>query len=224
MTPSQGPVSVRGTQRITDQKSRKQISGARAYAHDLTESARQAARTGDRPRRRDRRVMQVPQAAAPEQPVLIGERESQDSSWNASLKRSCAATCRTSSKNKKMVARPRLHDRGTKSAANSNASKPSSRKSSIHGEIICSSTSWHIRRRGSAEGAIDAANLLKPALGAANCAALGATTSPNTRMHVERRLLSPALPPCDVGEPTGDEHIASSAASSRNSKFITAHH
>ena len=59
---------------------------------------------------------------------------------------------------------------------------------------------------GSAEGAVDAANIIKPALARAELQVIGATTLAEYRKHVERdAALERRFQPVSVGEPSGEE-------------------
>ena len=61
---------------------------------------------------------------------------------------------------------------------------------------------------GAAEGAIDAANILKPALARGELQCIGATTLDEYRKHIERdAALERRFQPVQVGEPTVDETI-----------------
>ncbi|MFY9114412.1 MAG: ATP-dependent Clp protease ATP-binding subunit [Dethiobacteria bacterium] len=62
---------------------------------------------------------------------------------------------------------------------------------------------------GAAEGAIDASNILKPALARGELQCIGATTIDEYRKHVERDpALERRFQPIQVGEPTKEESIA----------------
>jgi len=62
---------------------------------------------------------------------------------------------------------------------------------------------------GAAEGAIDAANILKPALARGEMQCIGATTLDEYRKHIERDpALERRFQPIKVGEPTSEEAIA----------------
>jgi len=61
---------------------------------------------------------------------------------------------------------------------------------------------------GSAEGAIDAANIIKPALGRGELRVVGATTLNEYRKHIEKdAALERRFQPVTVGEPTPEETI-----------------
>ena len=62
---------------------------------------------------------------------------------------------------------------------------------------------------GAAEGAIDAANILKPALSRGEMQVIGATTIAEYRKHIEKdAALERRFQPVTVGEPTAEESIA----------------
>jgi len=62
---------------------------------------------------------------------------------------------------------------------------------------------------GAAEGAIDASNILKPALARGELQCIGATTMDEYRKHIEKdSALERRFQPINVGEPTRDESIA----------------
>ncbi|QSX07917.1 ATP-dependent Clp protease ATP-binding subunit [Alkalibacter rhizosphaerae] len=61
---------------------------------------------------------------------------------------------------------------------------------------------------GAAEGAIDASNIMKPALARGELQAIGATTLDEYRKHVEKdAALERRFQPVDVGEPTKEEAV-----------------
>src|SRR5579872_7234026 len=78
------------------------------------------------------------------------------------------------------------------------------------GEIICFIDELHtLVGAGSAEGAIDAANLLKPALARGELRCIGATTLNEYKKHVEKdAALARRFRTVMVGEPTVDDTIA----------------
>ena len=55
---------------------------------------------------------------------------------------------------------------------------------------------------GAAEGAIDAANILKPALARGELQCIGATTLDEYRKHIERDAALKTIQPVMVGEPS----------------------
>src|SRR5213076_1014204 len=78
------------------------------------------------------------------------------------------------------------------------------------GEIICFIDELHtLVGAGSAEGAIDAANLLKPALARGDLRCIGATTLNEYKKHVEKdAALERRFQPVLVGQPSVEDTIA----------------
>lgn len=77
--------------------------------------------------------------------------------------------------------------RGQSTAASlKSASAPCSTRCGATAMSFCSSTTAHHCRRGHAEGAVDAANILKPALGRGEIRAIGATTLEEYRKFIEK--------------------------------------
>ena len=63
-------------------------------------------------------------------------------------------------------------------------------------------------RAGAAEGAVDAANILKPALARGELQCIGATTIEEYRKHIEKdQALERRFQPVNVPEPTIDETV-----------------
>ena len=79
-----------------------------------------------------------------------------------------------------------------------------------NGEIICFIDELHtLVGAGSAEGAIDAANMLKPALARGELRCIGATTLNEYKKHVEKdAALARRFQTVFVGEPTVDDTVA----------------
>ena len=76
---------------------------------------------------------------------------------------------------------------------------------------------------GKADGAMDASNLLKPALARGELHCVGATTLDEYRKHVEKdAALARRFQPVFVGEPTVEDTSRSCAASRRSTSSITA--
>jgi ATP-dependent Clp protease ATP-binding subunit ClpB len=208
-------VAVRGTQRVTDQDPESKYQALERYAVDLTEQARRGKL--DPVIGRDdeiRRVMQVLSRRTKNNPVLIGEPGVGKTAIVEGLaQRILRGDVPDLLRNKKLVAidlsqmvagtkfRGEFEDRlkaVLKEITDSN------------GEIICFIDELHtLVGAGGAEGAIDAANMLKPALARGELRCIGATTLAEYRKYVEKdAALARRFQTVLVGEPTVDDTIA----------------
>src|SRR5579863_3144441 len=208
-------VSVRGTQRITDQNPESKYQALERYAHDLTESARQGKL--DPVIGRDdeiRRVMQVLSRRTKNNPVLIGEPGVGKTAIVEGLaQRIVRGDVPDQLKNKKLVA----IDLGSMIAGTKFRGEFEDRLKAVvkeiidsNGEIICFIDELHtLVGAGSAEGAIDAANLLKPALARGELRCIGATTLTEYKKHIEKdAALARRFRTVMVDQPSVDDTIA----------------
>ncbi|HUO30194.1 MAG TPA: AAA family ATPase, partial [Bryobacteraceae bacterium] len=208
-------VSVRGTQRITDQNPESKYQALERYAHDLTESARQGKLDPVIGREDEiRRVMQVLSRRTKNNPVLIGEPGVGKTAIVEGLaQRIVRGDVPDQLKNKRLVA----IDLGSMIAGTKFRGEFEDRLKAVvreiidsHGEIICFIDELHtLVGAGGAEGAIDAANLLKPALARGELRCIGATTTSEYKKHVEKdAALARRFQTVMVGEPSVDDTIA----------------
>jgi ATP-dependent Clp protease ATP-binding subunit ClpB len=208
-------VSVRGTQRVTDQNPETKYQALERYAHDLTESARQGKL--DPVIGRDdeiRRVMQVLSRRTKNNPVLIGEPGVGKTAIVEGLaQRIIKGDVPDQLQNKRLVA----IDLGSMIAGTKFRGEFEDRLKAVvkeiidsNGEIICFIDELHtLVGAGGAEGAIDAANLLKPALARGELRCIGATTLNEYKKHVEKdAALARRFQTVFVGEPSIDDTIA----------------
>src|SRR5580692_9065741 len=208
-------VAVRGTQRVTDQNPESKYQALERYAVDLTEQARRGKL--DPVIGRDdeiRRVMQVLSRRTKNNPVLIGEPGVGKTAIVEGLaQRIVRGDVPDQLKNKKLVA----IDLGSMIAGTKFRGEFEDRLKAVvkeiidsNGEIICFIDELHtLVGAGSAEGAIDAANLLKPALARGELRCIGATTLTEYKKHVEKdAALARRFRTVMVGEPTVDDTIA----------------
>jgi ATP-dependent Clp protease ATP-binding subunit ClpB len=208
-------VGIRGTTRVTDQNPETKYQALERYAHDLTHSARQGKL--DPVIGRDdeiRRVMQVLSRRTKNNPVLIGEPGVGKTAIVEGLaQRIVRGDVPDQLKNKRLVS----IDLGSMIAGTKFRGEFEDRLKAVvkeiidsNGEILCFIDELHtLVGAGGAEGAIDAANLLKPALARGDLRCIGATTLNEYKKHVEKdAALARRFQTVMVGEPTVDDTIA----------------
>ena len=208
-------VSVRGNQRVTDQNPETKYQALERYAHDLTDSARKGKLDPVIGRDEEiRRVMQVLSRRTKNNPVLIGEPGVGKTAIVEGLaQRIVRGDVPDQLKNKRLVA----IDLGSMIAGTKFRGEFEDRLKAVvkeiidsNGEIICFIDELHtLVGAGGAEGAIDAANLLKPALARGELRCIGATTLNEYKKHVEKdAALARRFQTVMVGEPSVDDTIA----------------
>jgi ATP-dependent Clp protease ATP-binding subunit ClpB len=208
-------VAVRGTQRVTDQNPETKYQALERYAVDLTEQARRGKLDPVIGRDEEiRRVMQVLSRRTKNNPVLIGEPGVGKTAIVEGLaQRIIKDDVPDQLRNKKLVA----IDLGQMVAGTKFRGEFEDRLKAVlkeitesNGEIICFIDELHtLVGAGGAEGSIDAANMLKPALARGELRCIGATTLSEYRKHVEKdAALARRFQTVLVGEPTVDDTIA----------------
>ncbi len=208
-------VAVRGTQRVTDQNPESKYQALERYAVDLTEQARRGKLDPVIGRDEEiRRVMQVLSRRTKNNPVLIGEPGVGKTAIVEGLaQRILKGDVPDQLKNKKLVA----IDLGQMVAGTKFRGEFEDRLKAVlkeitesNGEIICFIDELHtLVGAGGAEGAIDAANMLKPALARGELRCIGATTLAEYRKYVEKdAALARRFQTVIVDEPTVDDTIA----------------
>jgi len=208
-------VEIRGTQRVTDPNPEEKYQALLRYSRDLTDLARRGKLDPVIGRDEEiRRVIQVLSRRTKNNPVLIGEPGVGKTAIVEGLaQRIVAGDVPEGLKGKQLVAL----DIGALVAGSKYRGEFEDRLKAVlkeitesAGAIICFIDELHtLVGAGAAEGAVDAANMLKPALARGELRCVGATTLDEYRKHIEKdAALERRFQPVMVREPSVEDTIA----------------
>ncbi len=211
----QALTEVRGSHRVTDQSPEDTFQALEKFGRDLTEMADDGKL--DPVIGRDdeiRRVIQVLSRRTKNNPVLIGEPGVGKTAIAEGLaQRIVSGDVPESLRDRRVVAL----DIGSLLAGSKYRGDFEERLKAVlkevqdaNGQVVLFLDELHtIVGAGAAEGAVDAANLLKPMLARGELRAVGATTLDEYRKHIEKdAALERRFQPVMVGEPSVEDTIA----------------
>jgi len=208
-------VSVRGAARVTDPDPESKYQSLSKFGHDLTDAARLGKIDPVVGRDEEiRRVIQVLSRRTKNNPVLIGEPGVGKTAIAEGLaQRIVAGDVPESLKDRRLVSL----DISALIAGSKYRGEFEDRLKAVlrevaeaEGQVILFIDELHtIVGAGAAEGAADAANMLKPALARGELHCIGATTLDEYRKHVEKdAALERRFQPVFVGEPSVPDTIS----------------
>ncbi len=200
---------IRGTQRVTDQRPESKYQVLQRYSRDLTELARAGKLDPVIGRNEEiMRVLQVLSRRTKNNPVLIGEPGVGKTAIVEGLaQRIVSGDVPEPLRHKRVIAL----DMGALVAGSKFRGEFEERMKAVmdeirraQGEIILFIDELHtVVGAGAAEGAIDASNMMKPALARGELQCVGATTLDEYRQHIEKdAALERRFQPVFVGEPS----------------------
>jgi ATP-dependent Clp protease ATP-binding subunit ClpB len=206
---------VRGTQRVTDQEPEAKFQALEKYTRDLTKMAKSGKIDPVVGRDEEiRRVMQVLARRTKNNPVLIGEPGvGKTAIVEGIAQRITKGDVPESLKDKRLLAL----DLGALVAGSKFRGEFEDRLKAVlkeieaaEGSIVLFIDELHtLMGAGAAEGAMDASNMLKPALARGELRCIGATTLDEYRKHIEKdAAFARRFQPTFVGQPSVTDTIA----------------
>ncbi|MCX7911546.1 MAG: AAA family ATPase [Dehalococcoidales bacterium] len=206
---------VRGSRRVDDARAESKYRSLKKYSRDLTELARQGKLDPVIGREKEiRRVMQILTRRTKNNPVIVGDAGVGKTAIAEGLAQKIAADdVPDSLKGKRVLAL----DMAALVAGSKFRGEFEERLKAVmdeireaKGEVILFIDEIHtVVGAGAAEGAIDASNMLKPALARGELQCIGATTLDEYRKYIEKdKALERRFQPVFVDEPSVEDTIA----------------
>ncbi|MGD1119896.1 MAG: AAA family ATPase [Dehalococcoidales bacterium] len=205
---------LRGSRRVDDARAESKYRSLQKYGRDLTELARQGKLDPVIGREEEiKRAMQILTRRTKNNPVIVGEAGVGKTAIAEGLAQKIASDdVPTSLKGRKVIAL----DMGSLVAGSKFRGEFEERLKAVmdevkeaKGEVILFIDEIHtVVGAGAAEGAIDASNMLKPALAHGDLQCIGATTLDEYRKHIEKdKALERRFQPIFIDEPSVEDTI-----------------